>query len=62
MLNQAVSELENRLLDLKDISYDSIDSLMRKIMKSHNVTAKELHNAFKNKYKKTPDDWIKGKV
>jgi len=62
MLNQAVSELENRLLDLKDISYDSIDSLMRKIMKSHNVTAKELHNAFKNKYKKTPDDWIKGKM
>ncbi len=62
MIQQAVKELESRLLELKDISYDSIDNLMRKIMKSHNVTAKELHNAFKNKYKKTPDDWIKGKM
>jgi len=62
MLSQAVKELENKLLKLNDISYDSIDTLMRKIMKSHNVTAKELHNAFKNKYKKTPDDWIKEKM
>jgi hypothetical protein len=62
MLSKAVTELENRLLELKDISYNSIDNLMRKIMKSHDVTAKELHNAFKDKYKKTPDDWIKGKM
>jgi hypothetical protein len=62
MLHQAVKELENRLLKLNDVSYDSIDSLMRKIMRSHNITAKELHNAFKNKYKKTPDDWIKEKM
>jgi hypothetical protein len=62
MLNQAVTELENRLLNLKDTSYDSIDNLMRKIMRSHKVTAKQLHNAFTNKYKKTPDDWIKGKM
>lgn len=62
MLNQAVTELENKLLNLKDISYDSIDNLMRKIMKSHKVTAKQLHNSFTNKYKKTPDDWIKGKM
>jgi uncharacterized DUF497 family protein len=62
MLSKAVKELEDKLLVLKDISYDSIDNLMRKIMKSHNLTAKELHNAFKDKYKKTPDDWIKGKM
>ena len=62
MLSQAVKELENRLLKLNNISYDSIDSLMRKIMKSYNLTAKELHNAFKTKYKKTPDDWIKEKM
>jgi hypothetical protein len=62
MLHQAVKELENELLELKNISYDSIDNLMRKIMKSYNLTAKELHNAFKDKYKKTPDDWIKGKM
>ena len=62
MLSQAVSELKNRLLKLNHISYNSIDSLMRKIMKSYGVTAKELHNAFKDKYKKTPDDWIKEKM
>jgi hypothetical protein len=62
MLDQAVLELKKKLLELDNISYDSIDSLMRKIMKSYNVTAKELHNSFKNKYKKTPDDWIKGKM
>jgi hypothetical protein len=62
MQSKAVTELENRLLKLNNVSYDSIDNLMRKIMKSHNVTAKELHNAFKQKNKKTPDDWIKGKM
>ena len=62
MLHKAVSELEKRLLNLNDISYDSIDTLMRKIMRKYNVTAKELHNTFKNKYKKTPDDWIKEKM
>ncbi len=62
MLSSAVKELENKLLNLHNISYDSIDNLMRKIMKTHNLTAKELHNAFKNKYKKTPDDWIKEKM
>jgi len=35
---------------------------MRKIMKSHDITAKELHNAFVSKNKKTPDIWIKGKM
>ena len=62
MLSKAVKELEKKLLELEDISYDSIDSLMRKIMKLYNITAKELHNAFRNKYKKTPDNWIKGKM
>ena len=47
MLSQAVTELENKLLKLSNTSYDSIDSLMRKIMKSYDITAKELYNAFK---------------
>ncbi len=60
--NEAVTELEIKLKKLDDISYDSIDSLMRKIMKKHNMTAKELHNAFVDKHHKTPDDWIKEKL
>jgi len=62
MFSSAVKKLELNLLKLKDISYGSIDNLMRKIMKSHNITAKELHNAFKQKHKKTPDDWIQEKM
>jgi hypothetical protein len=55
----AVEELESGLKKLKNTSYDSIDKLMRGIMKEHGMTAKELHNAFVKKHNKTPDDWIK---
>lgn len=55
----AVEELEKGLKKLNDTSYDSIDKLMRVIMKEHGMTAKELHSAFVNKHDKTPDDWIK---
>lgn len=54
-----VKELESGLKVLKNTSYDSIDTLMRQIMKKHDMTAKELHNAFVDKHGKTPDDWIK---
>ena len=56
--DNAVEELEDQLKDLKDTSYDSIDKLMRRIMKKHDMTAKQLHNAFVDKNGKTPDDWI----
>jgi hypothetical protein len=62
MVSRAVTVLEKKLLELENISYKSIDILMRKVMKSHNITAKELHNAFKQKHKKTPDDWIQEKM
>jgi hypothetical protein len=54
----AVKELENGLKKLDNTSYDSIDKLMRDIMKEHDMTAKELHNAFVKKHDKTPDDWV----
>lgn len=57
--DNAVEELENQLKDLKNTSYDSIDKLMRRIMKKHSMTAKQLHNAFVDKNGKTPDIWIK---
>ena len=59
MKRSAVEELRNKLLELDSISYDSIDHLMRRIMKKYDMTAKELHNAFVNKYHTTPDAWIK---
>ena len=57
--DNAVEELEDLLKDLKDPSYDSIDKLMRKIMKKHEMSAKELHNAFVDTHGKIPDKWIK---
>jgi hypothetical protein len=59
--NAAIKELENSLIVANDISYESIDKIMRKIMKKHDLTAKELHFGFKDKHNKTPDDWIKMK-
>ena len=58
--NAAVKELESGLKKLSDTSYDSIDKLMRRVMKKHNMTAKQLHNSFVDKHQKTPDSWIKG--
>jgi hypothetical protein len=58
----AVKILEKGLLKLDNISYDSIDKLMRGIMKDYDMTAKQLHNAFVDKHNKTPDDWIKEKL
>ena len=54
-----VKELEIGLKKLNNISYQSIDNLMRQIMKKNNMTAKQLHNAFVSKHNKTPDEWIK---
>jgi hypothetical protein len=59
--DDAVGELESKLKKLDGTSYDSIDKLMRSIMKKHDMTAKQLHNAFVDKNGKTPDDWIKNK-
>jgi hypothetical protein len=54
----AVKDLEVELKKLKDVSYDSIDKLMRRIMKQYDMTARQLHDAFVNKHDKTPDEWI----
>jgi hypothetical protein len=59
--DKAVKELESGLKKLDDTSYDSIDNLMRGIMKKHKMTAKELHNAFVDTHGKIPDEWIKSK-
>ena len=60
-LKSAIEDLEVGLLKLHKPTYDNIDTLMRKIMKKYNLTAKQLHYGFKKTHNnKTPDDWIKG--
>ena len=56
-----VEELEKGLIKLNSHSYDSIDKLMQTISKKHGITGKILHDKFKEKHGKIPDDWIKEK-
>lgn len=58
-MKRAVAELEIKLTKLNNISYRSIDKLMRTIMKKYELTARQLHDAFVRKHRKTPDEWIK---
>lgn len=58
----AAKELAQKLPSLKKHDYDTIDKLMRSIAKKHNITGKALHDLFVEKYKKTPDSWIKNKL
>jgi hypothetical protein len=55
----AVTDLQRGIVELPDASYDSIDNLMRRIMKKRKVTAKQLHNDFVDKHNQTPDTWAK---
>ena len=55
----AVTDLQRGITELPDASYDSIDNLMRRIMKKRKVTAKQLHNDFVDKHNQTPDNWAK---
>jgi len=56
-----VKELENGLHELDKYTYQSINKLMQSIAKRHDITGKDLHDDFKDKHNKTPDDWIKNK-
>lgn len=62
LLESAASELAKRLPSLAKHDYDTIDKLMSDIAKKHHITGKALHDLFVKKYKKTPDNWIKGKL
>ncbi len=46
-------------MDLSDVNYNSIDKLMRRLAKDHDITPRELHDRFKAKHKMIPDDWVK---
>ena len=56
-----VKELEDGLQKLDNCDYSTIDKLMTKISKEHDITGKNLHDDFKEKHGKTPDNWIKQK-
>jgi len=53
----AVEDLEKGMENLKSITYDSIDGLMKKIAEDHDISTTKLHYMFKAKHDMTPDDW-----
>lgn len=53
-----VKQLEIGLKKLDNCDYETINKLMMKISKEHGITGKDLHNDFKAKHGKTPDDYI----
>lgn len=56
------TELAKKLPSLEKHDYDTIDRLMRKVAAKHKITGKVLHDLFVNKFKDTPDHWIKNKL
>ena len=55
-------DLKQALLKNKKTDYDSIDRMMTRIAKDHNITPKQLHDYWVADFKMTPDDWIKQKL
>lgn len=60
----AVLELRRELKKLSkeedpDLSYRSIDRIMRKICKQHDCKPHALHDAFVSTFDATPDEWIR---
>lgn len=58
--SEAVAELKEKLLELDDTSWQSIDKVMRVLAKEHKITPKQLHKNFKSENDgQIPDEWIK---
>ena len=62
IIEGAANELAKKLPSLEKHDYTTIDNLMRNIAKKHHITGKALHDLFVNKFKHTPDNWIKNKL
>jgi len=53
-------ELKQKLLQLEDTSWQSIDKVMRSLAKEFDISPKELHKKFKTENNgMIPDDWLK---
>ena len=60
LVEDPVKDLEEKLLEMKDHSWQSIDKVMRGIAKEYDITPKQLHKDFKSAHDgQIPDEWIK---
>ena len=60
LVEDPVKDLEEKLLEMKEHSWQSIDKVMRGIAKEYDMTPKQLHKDFKAAHGgQIPDDWAK---
>ena len=57
----AVKSLEDGMMKLSKIDYDSIDQLMKFISKQSKISPQKLHDLFVQKHGVIPDKWIEEK-
>jgi len=62
IIESAANELAKRLPSLQKHDYTTIDKLMQNIASKHRITGKALHDLFVHKFKRSPDEWVKGKL
>ena len=62
MYESAVEELVKELPSLAKHKYDTLDKLMRKVASKHKLSHKALEKLFQQKFKKTPSNWLQGKL
>jgi hypothetical protein len=62
IIESAAMELAKRLPSLQKHDYTTIDKLMRQVASRHRITGKALHDLFVRKFKRSPDNWVKGKL
>lgn len=62
IIEAAAIELAKRLPSLQKHDYTTIDKLMRQVANRHSITGKALHDLFVRKFKRSPDEWVKGKL
>ena len=54
-----VEELEIRLDNSGEKSWEGIDSIMKSIARKHGISPRKLHDAFKKKHNQVPDEWVR---
>jgi hypothetical protein len=62
MYESAVEELVKELPSLAKHKYSTIDKLLRKVAKKHKLSHQALEKLFQQKFKKTPGNWLQGKL
>lgn len=62
IIESAALELARKLPSLEKHDYNSIDILMRQVANRHSISGKALHDLFVRRFRRSPDDWVKGKL